>query len=142
MIDRRASSWGFTLIEMVVVLALFGVLAALVIPSVGRQLDARSKQLQLDAIIADIKALPVSTLLSGKSLSTGILLNGPILAPIQLPAEWQVSFEPPLNISHVPACTASKITITSSGSSQPQAVLFMQAGICKLEAYRAELASQ
>jgi hypothetical protein len=142
MIARRASSWGFTLIEMIVILALFGILAALVIPTMSRQLDTRSKQLQLDAIIADIKALPVSVLLAGKSLSTGAVLKGPLLAPIQLPAEWQVSFEPPLTISHVPACTASKITITSSGVSHPHAVLFMQAGVCQLEAYGAELATQ
>jgi general secretion pathway protein G len=138
---NRTTLHGFTLVEMIVVLALLGLLVALTAPSIGRQLTTRSQQAELDTVVAEIKALPVTALLEGRILKTTNLLVGPISEPIRIPASWQVAFEPPLIVTPVPACTASTITIKQTDQLQLQAVFFVRGGTCQLEAYSANFAA-
>ena len=49
---------GFTLLEMIVVLAILGLATALVAPSAIRGIDSWRRQSELDSLLDQIRALP------------------------------------------------------------------------------------
>ena len=60
---------GFTLLEMIVVLAILGLATALVAPSAIRGIDSWRRQSELDSLLDQIRALPGDARASGKAIT-------------------------------------------------------------------------
>ena len=66
---------GFTLLEMIVVLAILGLATALVAPSAIRGIDAWRRQSELDSRLDQIRALPANE----PAEPRGLVTSGPAL---------------------------------------------------------------
>ena len=59
---------GFTLLEMIVVLAILGLATAMVVPSMLRGIDTWQRQAELDSLLDQIRALPGNARGSGRPI--------------------------------------------------------------------------
>ena len=59
---------GFTLLEMIVVLAILGLATALVGPSAVRGIDSWRRQAELDSLLDQIRAMPGNARASGRAI--------------------------------------------------------------------------
>lgn len=102
-----AGSGGFTLLELVVVLALLGLATALVAPSGMRAIEARSRNADIEAGLGSLSALAARAHEQGRAmvLAAGELPAGAIEG---LPEGWIVTLEQPLRIQANGACSHSR----------------------------------
>ncbi|MEO5630001.1 MAG: type II secretion system protein [Thermomonas sp.] len=83
-----AKAAGFTLLEMIVVLAILGLATAMVVPSALRGIDTWRRQTEQDALLDQIRALP------GNARATGrpVVISDETLAlpspPLKIAADW------------------------------------------------------
>ncbi|MDP2006307.1 MAG: prepilin-type N-terminal cleavage/methylation domain-containing protein [Rubrivivax sp.] len=92
---RRAAHAGFTLLEMLVVLALIALLGAVVLPALSSGLDkARARAFERD-LKAVVDALPLRAFLRGEPLEVDASALLAALPPDQ-PAGYSVSLGQPL----------------------------------------------
>ena len=81
---------GFTLLEMIVVLAILGLATAMVAPSALRSIDTWRRQAEQDSLLDQIRALP------GNARATGrpVVISDEALAaakpPLQVAADWRL----------------------------------------------------
>lgn len=134
---KTATQNGFTLIEMIVVLTLVGLMAAVAVPSISRQLGERTKQSELELIMSEIGALPAQAMLQGKRITLPEVMQGPQQGPLHLPDQWTVAFSPALTVSSVPACSPSTITLSYANKDVPEAVYQIESVTCQLKAVHA-----
>lgn len=86
----RGNEWGFTLLELVVVLALIGTMGALVMPNLIRMQESWQREVQLQNIAEQLCALGYRARLDGRETmidSSGVTPSG----SLQLPAGWRLS---------------------------------------------------
>ena len=131
---------GFTLLELIVVMALIGLMLAVAVPSIGRQLNNRAQQSELELIMSELFAMPAKAMYEGRKFEFPETLRGPTTTPLNLPKGWVISFTPPLVITAVPACTATSITIRYGEQPDPSAVYAVEQGTCKLRLLNAPAA--
>ena len=67
---------GFTLLEMIVVLAILGLATALVAPSALRGIDSWKRQAELDALVDQVRALPGTARARGKAIPVTSVRTG------------------------------------------------------------------
>lgn len=117
---RRASR-GFTLLEMLVVLALIGMLMALVGPAVGSRLDGMSRRYERDVLLQQLQALPRRVRLSGQpaaiKLATGNVVSGGVTV-LEVPYGWTIEFTPPLRVSSLGSCAKSAFVARAGDGSE------------------------
>lgn len=79
---------GFTLLEMIVVLAILGLSAALVGPSMLRGIDTWRRQAAMDLLLDQLRALPGNARGSGRPIivSDATLASG--TPPLTIDADW------------------------------------------------------
>ncbi|KAF0812337.1 hypothetical protein IGB42_03327 [Andreprevotia sp. IGB-42] len=106
---------GFTLLELLVVLALLGLLMGLVAPNFVGQLERSGRRFALDQFQAQLSQLPRWARLSGEVMVLE-KLDAPKLNQgeeiLSLPAGWHAAFTPPLRISPSQICSSSSIAVT------------------------------
>ncbi len=102
---------GFTLLEMVVVLAILGLATAMVAPSAIRGIDSWRRQAEVDSLLDQIRALPGNARASGKPvvLSAETLKAGK--APLRIANEWSLGVPEPWSVSANGVCEGGEITI-------------------------------
>jgi prepilin-type N-terminal cleavage/methylation domain-containing protein len=116
---RRA---GFTLLEMIVVLAILGLASALVAPATIRGIDSWRRQAQLDALIDQIRALP------GEARSTGvaIVVDDATLAgdkpPLRVEGDWTLTAPAAWTVSANGVCQGGQISIVNALGARTVAV--------------------
>lgn len=110
---RRHS--GYTLLEMIVVLAVIGLAAALVAPAGFRTIATWRLHTERDAILGQLAALPARALDSGEGLTmpAGELPTG--TAGIELPEGWRLTLASPLEIRPNGACGGAGGTLEAGG---------------------------
>ena len=102
---------GFTLLEMIVVLAILGLATALVAPSAIRGIDSWRRQAELDSLLDQIRALPGNARAGGRPV---VLSNETLKAskaPLRVAKEWSLGVPEPWSVSANGVCEGGEITI-------------------------------
>lgn len=109
---------GFTLLEMIVVLAILGLATALVAPSAIRGIDSWSRQAELDSLRDQVRALPGNARATGKA----IVLSDATLKgkdpPLRIAGEWTLGVPSPWKVNANGVCEGGDLVIANTlGSS-------------------------
>lgn len=111
---------GFTLLEMLFVLVVVGLLVGLTVPRFAAGLDQREWIAQRADIEDQLRELPRRVRLNAHPVQLPLDLDmsdmGDGLAPLRLPAGWQIAFTPALEISMLGTCSASKVLLSQEGN--------------------------
>ena len=83
-----AKAAGFTLLEMIVVLAILGLSAALVGPSMIRGTDTWRRQAAMDMLLDQLRALPGNARASGKTIVISDATLASATPPLRIDADW------------------------------------------------------
>lgn len=106
---------GFTLLEILFVLAIMGFMVALVAPRLGARINAYDRQYKVRAFEDSFRQLPRRVRLLGsaleleKALETGALADG--RSALEIPQGWMLAAEPSFIISPIGACSGSDFTL-------------------------------
>ena len=102
---------GFTLLEMIVVLAVLGLATALVGPSAIRGIDSWRRQAELDSLLDQIRALPGNARASGKPIviSDDALKAAP--GPLRVASDWTLHVPAPWKINANGVCHGGEVVI-------------------------------
>ncbi|GAK33541.1 type II secretion system protein [Iodidimonas nitroreducens] len=117
----KASRQGFTLLEMLVVLAIMGLVLGLAAPLFTARIESGQLIQQAEAIATQMRHAPMRARLDGQALYYGVEGNPPPDArplDFDLPDGWIVRSTGPLMISDIGLCAGGEITlIAPSGRS-------------------------
>jgi prepilin-type N-terminal cleavage/methylation domain-containing protein len=102
---------GFTLLEMIVVLAILGLATALVGPSAIRGIDSWRRQAELDSLLDQIRAMPGNARASGRAIViSDASLQGKD-PPLRVAGEWTLGAPEPWKVNANGVCPGGEITI-------------------------------
>jgi prepilin-type N-terminal cleavage/methylation domain-containing protein len=79
---------GFTLLEMIVVLAILGLATALVAPAALRSIDTWRRQSEQDALLDQIRALPGNARARGRAVEISDAALAAAQPPLHVAADW------------------------------------------------------
>ncbi len=117
----RVASFGFTLLEMLVVLALIAVVAGLAIPNFGNMLDRFSAATTWREVEAEIGDLPYRVFSSGVMVQLDPQNVRDYLKSV--PADWQVTLVTPIRYRETGWCDGGSLAITASDGAKRKYVL-------------------
>lgn len=121
---------GYTLLEMVVVLAILGLATAMVAPATFRTIQSWRDADDVGRVLGDVAALPGVARNQGREIRLGSdpapANTTPAMAalpaeaepdappPVALPDGWQLSFDEPLVVRANGACNGTTGTLTTT----------------------------
>lgn len=105
---------GFTLLELVVVLALLGLVTALVAPAGFRMMESWRRATEVDAVIGALVAVSQQARQQGRALRVEAGPVPPDIIP-GLPEGWTVVLTEPLRVEANGACGGSVGELRSKG---------------------------
>lgn len=117
---RRHPARGFTLLEMVVVLAILGLVAGVAIPSTVRGIQSWRRQAQLDALLDQVRGLPARARASGTAIEIDAATLAGQDAPLRVEDGWRVVAPTPWRVRANGACEGG--TLELEGSAAPVVV--------------------
>jgi prepilin-type N-terminal cleavage/methylation domain-containing protein len=117
-----ASSLGFTLLELLVVLVITGLVAGIVAPNIMRRMDTMGLAFEQRAIEAQIETLPRRIRMLGKvmQLDTAALHSdlGDGAPAINVPLGWQVQLPTAIQFASNGTCSGGTVTVQPPASSK------------------------
>ena len=133
-LERRVAAAGFTLLELLVVMAVIGLLAAVVTPNLQRLVGSFDRATRRDGLIADVAALSYRAYAIGQSfeLADGgfaeLLRDGnPVLA---VPQGWRVEVVAPIRFGFNGRCSGGQVTLVAPDGARE--LLSLAAPACAL----------
>ena len=102
---------GFTLLEMIVVLAILGLATAIVTPSLLRGIDSWQRQSELDSVLDQVRALPGNARGSGRLIvvSNETLASG--APPLRVGADWTLQVPSTWRVHANGVCQGGEVRI-------------------------------
>ena len=89
---------GFTLLEVIVVLAIMGMVAAVVAPAAVRGIDSWRRQADMDALGEQVRALPGRARASGKAITIDDDALAAEEPPLRMAPGWTLSVPEPWQV--------------------------------------------
>ena len=129
---------GFSLLEMVVALAIMGLLGALAMPSLQKITERTGFSLDLQDVERQLDQLPQIAASQGKAL---VLTSSPTAGdyvpsgtvqlpyPVKLPAGWQITVDAPIRYRYDGTCGGGKLHLTTPAS---ESNYLMKPPLCEL----------
>ncbi len=109
---------GFTLLEMIVVLAILGLATALVAPAALSGIDSWRRQSELDSLLDQIRALPGNARASGKPIALSDDTLKAADAPLRIAKDWTLSVPKPWKVNANGVCERGEISIGNAFGSR------------------------
>ncbi len=109
---------GFTLLEMVVVLAILGLATALVAPSMLRGIDSWRRQAAMDALFDQIRALPGNARATGREINIETDAMGAVDPPLSIEGDWTLSVEQPWKVHANGICEGGMLAVANAYGSR------------------------
>lgn len=113
---------GFTLLEMIVVLAILGLASALVAPSAVRGIDSWRRQAQMDALLDQIRALPGDARAQGVAIAIDDAALSGEAPPLRVEGDWTLSVPDAWSVHPNGTCEGGKVVIGNALGSRTIAV--------------------
>ncbi len=133
--SRRDPRSGFTLLELLVVMMVVGLMAALVAPSLEKLVGSADRATRRDGLVADIAALSYRAYSLGQGFELNnesqakLLRDGnPVLA---VPSGWRVELEKPIRFGFGGWCSGGNLRLISPDRVVEQ--LLLAAPDCRIE---------
>ena len=105
---------GFTLLEMIVVLAILGLATALVAPSMIRGIDSWRRQAAMDVLLDDVRALPGDARASGKPLAISDATLASASPPLRIDGDWTLKVPAAWSVGANGVCQGGDITVANA----------------------------
>lgn len=118
---------GFTLLEMIVVLAILGLATAMVAPAAIRGIDSWRRQSELDSLLDQIRALPGEARGRGRAITLDDESLKASTPPLRVAPEWTLGVPKAWSVSANGVCGGGEVTI---GNEVGQRTIVVSAPFC------------
>lgn len=105
---------GFTLLEMIVVLAILGLATALVAPSMLRGLDSWRRQAAIDALLDQLRALPGEARARGKPIVIDDAALQAPAPPLRVEGDWRLRVPTPWQVRANGVCEGGDVVVSNA----------------------------
>ena len=122
---------GFTLLEMLVVLAIAGMLAGVTLPNLSKMAERARISTQRQSILSGIENLGYWSYSNGKSYTLTALDPATETPPFVIPEGWRLKAERPITFAVNGVCSGGVIAL--SGPDQASEQLLLKAPLCRIE---------
>lgn len=109
---------AFTLLELLIVLALIGLVAAIVVPGLARTYEAIVGSGERADVVRALERLPLRVRASGRDLALDAGDTEHFDPLLELPDGWRVKLSGPLQVARSGLCTPSKVIVTGRGNTE------------------------
>lgn len=109
---------GFTLLEMLVVMAIIGLLASLVGPSMLRGVDAWRRAAQIDALVEQIRGLPAQARARRKPIPISQEALEGEAPPLTIAEGWSLKVDQPWSVRATGLCDGGRIEVLNDRGSR------------------------
>lgn len=108
---RVHRSHGFTLLEIIVVLAIMGLVAAVATPAVVRGIDSWRRQAQADALMDQLRGLPSRARASGRPIEISAATLSGDAPPLAAEAGWSLAVPSPWTVQANGVCQGGTVEL-------------------------------
>ncbi len=130
--ERQARrSMGFSLLELLIVLALIGLMAGLIFPRFANFYSSLERAFERDEIIVQLNRLGFLAYQQGEDLWLQQYPNNPKPLPLELPQGWQIQTNEVIRYRHNGLCAGGALTLVHGESTWSYQLV---APFCQLEA--------
>lgn len=109
---RAVRDRGFTLLELLIVLALIGLVAAVVVPGLARTYEAIVGSGERADVARALEGVPLRVRASGEALRVDPADASAFIDLLDLPAGWRVVLQEPLRIERSGLCHPAKVRVS------------------------------
>jgi prepilin-type N-terminal cleavage/methylation domain-containing protein len=114
----RPRARGFTLLEILIVLALVSIVAAMVAPRLQRTYDAVARSGNRAEAVRQLERLPLLARDSGRAIVVPADDGAALARLLQLPPGWQAKTLDPLRIEANGLCHGARIRVQGDGAAE------------------------
>lgn len=102
---------GFTLLEIIVVLAIMGLVAAVATPAVVRGIDSWRRQAQADALMDQLRALPARARAAGRPIEVSAAALAGESPPLHVDEGWTLAVPEPWQVQSNGVCQGGRVEL-------------------------------
>lgn len=106
-----AKAAGFTLLEMIVVLAVLGLATALVAPTAIRGIDSWRRQAAMDELVDAIRGLPGQARSRGKTIAVDDASLASATPPLRIGGDWTLAAPTPWQVRANGVCEGGTVLV-------------------------------